>query len=147
MFCFLCLMIRRPPRSTRTDTLFPYTTLFRSNTIRVCSYVEQPKVQFAKLKLNGKSRPAPEPLGRRECHFVGIDKAVDTPIYGEDAQVEGTRIAGPAIVTARATTSLVEPGWTYQAAAPGGEIGSASVRERGGQAGYILVVPGSLTTK
>src|SRR3546814_14914766 len=31
--CFLCLfflMNRRPPRSTRTDTLFPYTTLFRS---------------------------------------------------------------------------------------------------------------------
>src|SRR3546814_11691363 len=26
----ICLMIRRPPRSTRTDTLFPYTTLFRS---------------------------------------------------------------------------------------------------------------------
>src|SRR3546814_10731319 len=29
IFCFF-LMIRRPPRSTRTDTLFPYTTLFRS---------------------------------------------------------------------------------------------------------------------
>src|SRR3546814_4413341 len=28
--CFLLLVIRRPPRSTRTDTLFPYTTLFRS---------------------------------------------------------------------------------------------------------------------
>src|SRR3546814_1648731 len=27
-------MIRRPPRSTRTDTLFPYTTLFRSPTAR-----------------------------------------------------------------------------------------------------------------
>src|SRR3546814_6764710 len=27
------LMIRRPPRSTRTDTLFPYTTLFRSSVI------------------------------------------------------------------------------------------------------------------
>src|SRR3546814_9305960 len=27
-------MIRRPPRSTRTDTLFPYTTLFRSRTRR-----------------------------------------------------------------------------------------------------------------
>src|SRR3546814_10360550 len=26
------LMLRRPPRSTRTDTLFPYTTLFRSHT-------------------------------------------------------------------------------------------------------------------
>src|SRR3546814_8141130 len=34
LFCFDCfffLMIRRPPRSTRTDTLFPYTTLFRSD--------------------------------------------------------------------------------------------------------------------
>src|SRR3546814_3438511 len=39
MSCCICLlyiififflMIRRPPRSTRTDTLFPYTTLFRS---------------------------------------------------------------------------------------------------------------------
>src|SRR3546814_20873779 len=29
---FFFLMIRRPPRSTRTDTLFPYTTLFRSRT-------------------------------------------------------------------------------------------------------------------
>src|SRR3546814_1826248 len=29
-FFFFFLMIRRPPRSTRTDTLFPYTTLFRS---------------------------------------------------------------------------------------------------------------------
>src|SRR3546814_15880782 len=27
------LMIRRPPRSTRTDTLFPYTTLFRSDVV------------------------------------------------------------------------------------------------------------------
>src|SRR3546814_17326807 len=31
--CFLFLMIRRPPRSTRTDTLLPYTTLFRSEAI------------------------------------------------------------------------------------------------------------------
>src|SRR3546814_2725874 len=29
--CFFFLTIRRPPRSTRTDTLFPYTTLFRSD--------------------------------------------------------------------------------------------------------------------
>src|SRR3546814_9126979 len=38
------LMIRRPPRSTRTDTLFPYTTLFRSESIsrkigRDCEYI------------------------------------------------------------------------------------------------------------
>src|SRR3546814_14006780 len=30
-------MIRRPPRSTRTDTLFPYTTLFRSGSSAVAS--------------------------------------------------------------------------------------------------------------
>src|SRR3546814_7878022 len=30
-YVFFFLMIRRPPRSTRTDTLFPYTTLFRSS--------------------------------------------------------------------------------------------------------------------
>src|SRR3546814_16762127 len=30
LLCIFFLMIRRPPRSTRTDTLFPYTTLFRS---------------------------------------------------------------------------------------------------------------------
>src|SRR3546814_14192082 len=30
IYYFFFLMIRRPPRSTRTDTLFPYTTLFRS---------------------------------------------------------------------------------------------------------------------
>src|SRR3546814_1577277 len=34
--CLVCffLMIRRPPRSTRTDTRFPYTTLFRSAVVR-----------------------------------------------------------------------------------------------------------------
>src|SRR3546814_8269388 len=34
LYCYLAvffLMLRRPPRSTRTDTLFPYTTLFRSH--------------------------------------------------------------------------------------------------------------------
>src|SRR3546814_933634 len=39
-FCFF-LIIRRPPRSTRTDTLFPYTTLFRSP--------ERPKESFMSL--------------------------------------------------------------------------------------------------
>src|SRR3546814_5609660 len=36
------LMIRRPPRSTRTDTLFPYTTLFRSISLRL----HHPAAQF-----------------------------------------------------------------------------------------------------
>src|SRR3546814_12390786 len=36
---FFFLMIRRPPRSTRTDTLFPYTALFRSFRLRECPVV------------------------------------------------------------------------------------------------------------
>src|SRR3546814_21012216 len=31
--CFVFLRIRRPPRATRTDSLFPYTTLFRSGVL------------------------------------------------------------------------------------------------------------------
>src|SRR3546814_2697505 len=37
---FVFLMIRRPPRSTRTDTLFPYTTLFRSSGFPGLCYAE-----------------------------------------------------------------------------------------------------------
>src|SRR3546814_9990877 len=38
-------MIRRPPRSTRTDTLFPYTTLFRSGSV-------QSRKNFSKYAFN-----------------------------------------------------------------------------------------------
>src|SRR3546814_4313079 len=40
----LFLMIRRPPRSTRTDTLFPYTTLFRS---RIRTLIDSRSRRFA----------------------------------------------------------------------------------------------------
>src|SRR3546814_3351776 len=60
-------MIRRPPRSTRTDTLFPYTTLFRSG-----SYIDQdvhrlwvPFNVTAIDKANGKFRSR---AGRSEEH-------------------------------------------------------------------------------
>src|SRR3546814_8225822 len=46
-------MIRRPPRSKRTDTLFPYTTLFRSPSIGVLS----------RLRLEGESNKADVVLG------------------------------------------------------------------------------------
>src|SRR3546814_5596572 len=42
-------MIRRPPRSTRTDTLFPYTTLFRSLAVRLA--LEQPPGDHARERL------------------------------------------------------------------------------------------------
>src|SRR3546814_18915737 len=44
-------MIRRPPRSTRTDTLFPYTTLFRSSVSLAQSLAMQRNVETAISKL------------------------------------------------------------------------------------------------
>src|SRR3546814_2588625 len=39
-------MIRRPPRATRTDTLFPYTTLFRSPRVHLDAAGRPPAVQW-----------------------------------------------------------------------------------------------------
>src|SRR3546814_4704719 len=49
------LMIRRPPRSTRTDTLFPYLTLFRSTQESLCDYEAGFKTTLfdRKVTLNG----------------------------------------------------------------------------------------------
>src|SRR3546814_5019467 len=60
-------MIRRPPRSTRTDTLFPYTTLFRSA-------VDEPGKQAREDDVGDercgheKKGPAPPALRRSEEH-------------------------------------------------------------------------------
>src|SRR3546814_3922884 len=56
-------MIRRPPRSTRTDTLFPYTTLFRSQLV-----VVQPLACPFYRRLRDEIRIAPLPP-------VGIEQA------------------------------------------------------------------------
>src|SRR3546814_21152469 len=42
MFFLVFLMMRRPPRSTRTDTLFPYTTLFRSHNREIWNSLDRP---------------------------------------------------------------------------------------------------------
>src|SRR3546814_13551292 len=52
-------MIRRPPRSTRTDTLFPYTTLFRSLWDYGLYYVE---VMWHRFPAIMKVRPIPEAM-------------------------------------------------------------------------------------
>src|SRR3546814_6883649 len=50
-------MIRRPPRSTRTDTLFPYTTLFRSSSIRTFWRGSRPGEQLAALGPENQGKP------------------------------------------------------------------------------------------
>src|SRR3546814_2815521 len=46
-YVFFFLMLRRPPRSTRTDTLFPYTTLFRSHAAG--KQQSQPRIDHLRL--------------------------------------------------------------------------------------------------
>src|SRR3546814_8008094 len=50
VYSFFFLMIRRPPRSTRTDTLFPYTTLFRSNAHRHSRRAAAPDRRASRMK-------------------------------------------------------------------------------------------------
>src|SRR3546814_14172733 len=62
------LMIRRPPRSTRTDTLFPYTTLFRSSSSIPTERSSMPDPASRRSALaghaaNGAARPVVEGMG------------------------------------------------------------------------------------
>src|SRR3546814_8288126 len=54
---FFFLMIRRPPRSTRTDTLFPYTTLFRS--LAVAEIMRRAGVPAGVVNVVNSSDPGP----------------------------------------------------------------------------------------
>src|SRR3546814_1281694 len=56
-------MIRRPPRSTRTDTLFPYTTLFRAADLRACC---PDPVGAPALRMGGRRRAVPRQLLSRD---------------------------------------------------------------------------------
>src|SRR3546814_4639831 len=58
-------MIRRPPRSTRTDTLFPYTTLFRSQSDRTSARCGQPNAQEYRSLARRPERAAPPLSGSR----------------------------------------------------------------------------------
>src|SRR3546814_279885 len=79
--CLFFLMIRRPPRSTRTDTLFPYTTLFRS------------------VQLRQRRRRVIGVDGIELAPFVGLvveaDDEIDRLAFGRDiAQLGAFRFAG-----------------------------------------------------
>src|SRR3546814_14293087 len=66
-FIFFFLMIRRPPRSTRTDTLLPYTTLFRSR------WRSSPPSTASTV------RPSPAPTPSRTAHEGVLGSRDDRP--------------------------------------------------------------------
>src|SRR3546814_9654407 len=57
-------MVRRPPRSTRTDTLFPYTTLFRSPMHRYAAGSDP---------VDDLTQPLPHPMRRAGTGFLDVD--------------------------------------------------------------------------
>src|SRR3546814_12852926 len=92
----LLLMLRRPPRSTRTDTLFPYTTLFRSEVLG---------------PVLGVHEIAPEPIGTGEVGLVAVVVAVvpaagEQEPAGEQQGLAGVRANGGHVPADRKSTRL-----------------------------------------
>src|SRR3546814_16906943 len=83
-------MIRRPPKSTRTDTLFPYTSLFRS--LRVQSL----RALARKVVKQIEAPRSPDPIMRRpcaDCEEKRVTYGDDEP--DDDADQEQLDLANP----------------------------------------------------
>src|SRR3546814_2566795 len=78
-------MIRRPPRSTRTDTLFPYTTLFRSIELRPLEHkpfedtVARQRIKARKLRLRRDDETREVERERRKAMLKSRATAASTP--------------------------------------------------------------------
>src|SRR3546814_11390759 len=94
-------MIRRPPRSTRTDTLFPYTTLFRSGGIdRVVGGGQRPHGVGVGLE-------EPDLLVGEGAHLASADvDHADWHAFTEQRDAEGRPRAEPIGVIDRKSTRL-----------------------------------------
>src|SRR3546814_1049123 len=89
---FFFLMIRRPPRSTRTDTLFPYTTLFRSQEQRI----EQREQRQRRDRLDEAREPQRHPrdirVARRQNRERQADRQPREQRGGGEQDVRGEQI-------------------------------------------------------
>src|SRR3546814_14693478 len=110
-------MVRRPPRSTRTDTLFPYTTLFRSWIATAASEAGR-AAQTVTLVAVSKTHPA---------SAVTTALAAGQKVFGEN-RVQEAQGKFPALKAAHPALRLhlIGPLQTNK-------IGRASCRERVGQ--------------
>src|SRR3546814_3441229 len=77
-------MIRRPPRSTRTDTLFPYTTLFRSGRKKSLGFemIIETALGMANVDEIAKASPRNEGLHFGVADYAASTKARTTVIGG-----------------------------------------------------------------
>src|SRR3546814_15146661 len=105
-------MIRRPPRSKRTDTLFPYATLFRSRTCAVwqeCCAAGTPKRVFTGSSLPSLRISTLKPASRRCLTHLAQHTQLGllcTTIRGNAAVVAATSCAGGFGVRAQAVSDV-----------------------------------------
>src|SRR3546814_18495220 len=97
-------MIRRPPRSTRTDTLFPYTTLFRSVAIDVRIEVDPAALDLLHdcgpgEQLRDRRDPKEVPVGIDRHALLGVRIAI--ALGEQDLAVLGDGNGGARNVAAR----------------------------------------------
>src|SRR3546814_15413100 len=82
-------MIRRPPRSTRTDTLFPYTTLFRSRQRPEIAPVQAVgMIGIEQQQLAGRERAATLPSGQRTAVSVTDQGDGNRPSINADIRAD-----------------------------------------------------------
>src|SRR3546814_17596455 len=108
-------MIPRPPRSTRTDTLFPYTTLFRSQGERraACRTEAQHLMKRLSAVRSGTDADA---LAVQDCRYIvgmgaGRGKRQDrTGLFGiaKDGDARNSRESGPRVANKRGLVSSAE---------------------------------------
>src|SRR3546814_2743253 len=104
--CVLCilfffLIIRRPPRSTRTDTLFPYTTLFRSFLARDDHERRSFRLVFHRRVIDRHLRAARDVLGDSAFH-AGRHFVTDADV-GEGAAHHHFMVAAPRAIDRKST--------------------------------------------
>src|SRR3546814_3438795 len=92
-------MIRRPPRSTRTDTLFPYTTLFRSIEPQVVEYLQSPpdKETLANM-ISQAGLTVHDAIRQKEASYTEL--GLDNPDLSDD-QLLDAMLAHPILINRR----------------------------------------------
>src|SRR3546814_9589600 len=137
-------MYRRPPRSTRTDTLFPYTTLFRSRMAQKEKQdgiallkadhreVEQLFAKFEKAKGAGQKQKLAEQICKELTIHAKIEEDIFYPACEGAVEAELLEDAYVKHDSAKVLIAEIEAGGPAETlyAAKVKEIGRASCRER-----------------
>src|SRR3546814_17681148 len=128
-------MIRRPPRSTRTDTLFPYTTLFRSPRL-VPDPVLHARLRRDHIDMSTKRKQAQPPVevNGSAKQPLGMPAADFLRDYWQKKPLL-IRHALPGFVSPIEPEALARLAFADAAPSRLVQIGRAALRERGGQSG------------